>query len=87
MPLNRPVPQSWKSQALGPGFGVNGINASGLDQHVALAIHQVQEIHFLGLCRGVGVALQGNNSSTQATIKERSIGLEGGTKDELNQPS
>ena len=59
MTLNRPVPQGWKSQPWGPGFGVNGINASGLDQHVALAIHKVKEIHFLGLCRGVGMALQG----------------------------
>ena len=61
MPLNSPVPQSRKSKALSPGFGVNGINAFGLDQHVSLAIHQVQEIHFLGLGRGVGVAMQGNN--------------------------
>ena len=80
MPLNRPLPQSWKSQALGPGFGVNGINASGLDQHVSLAIHQVQEIHFLGLGRGVGVALQGKTTSTQAMSKERSIGLERGNE-------
>ena len=61
MPLNSPVPHGRKGQVLGPGFGVNGINASGLDQHVALAIHLVQEIHFLGVGRGVGVALQGNN--------------------------
>ena len=44
-----------KGQVLGPGFGIDGINASGLDQHVALAIHMVKEIHFLGLCRGVGM--------------------------------
>lgn len=59
MTRNRPVPQGRTGQALGPGFGVNGINAMGLNQHVALDIHHAQEIHFLGL--GVGMALQGNN--------------------------
>ena len=80
MPLNRPVPQGRKGQALGPGFGVNGLNASGLEQHVALAIHQVQEIYFLGLGRGVGVAMRGTITSTQAMSKERSIGLERGNE-------
>ena len=57
MTLNRPVPQGRKGQALGPGAGVNGINALGLNQHVAIANCQVKEIHLIDLGRGVGMAL------------------------------
>ena len=80
MPLNRPVPQSWKSKALGPGFSVNGINAFGLDQHVPSPSTRSRKSTSSVSAVGLAWPYRGTTTSTQAMSKERSIGLERGNE-------
>ena len=71
----RPLSQGRKRHALTPRFGVNGINALGLDQQVAVAIHEVKEIPLLNLRGGVCMGFKGDTASKQASQERRSICL------------
>ena len=61
MILRRPVAHGRKRQALGPGFSIDRINPSGLDQHVSFSINKIEEVVFLSFCRGNGMGLQWEN--------------------------
>ena len=76
MTLRRPVAQGRKRQALGPGFSIDRINPSGLDQHVSFSIYGSRKSFSWVSVVGMAWACSGRTAITQANRTKRSIGFE-----------